>query len=409
MTTKIKSNRFDNPMTADTSRIDVSSSPTKTRGWGCLWRTALLGLSGISAGIFGASSVEARQPFHPFAESMDMDPDYQLFAPVDLQELDELSARKRANRGWFVAYDRLHIGFDRPDVNGLSSKIDMTWGNRWDFGFMADSDRGWLFNFTHVSGPNVYNDIRKIRSVLPTTGTTLTNINGIGQFSADTPRFPFDPNFGDGTIIERQSVNVGTLSSFEANKTWRREPYRFGGILEPMVGFRYMQFNDYAINDNFNQINTDADAAFEIDQFTRSTTRTENRMILGQLGYRYTSSLRRMTFSHDGRFFGGQNFQTQGFESRSFNYTPGNDDGQPVTNPSASFGRTDNNEFVVGMDLRMEAAMQLTKAFNIRAGTQVLYIGRGIWRGANPGLGNQGLFDQSLISPAFTFGATFNR
>jgi hypothetical protein len=39
----------------------------------------------------------------------------------------------------------------------------------------------------------------------------------------------------------------------------------------------------------------------------------------------------------------------------------------------------------------------------------MLYIGRGIWRGANPGFGNQNLTDQALISPAFTFGATLNR
>ncbi len=135
--------------------------------WNRLWKTALVGLTTLAGGLF-VGEVDAKQPFHPFAESMDIDPDYQWFAPVDLMELEELSARKRANRGWFVAYDRLHFGLDRPDTNGISSKIDMTWGNRWDFGFMGDSDRGWLFSAMHVSGPNVYNDVRHLRTVLPT-------------------------------------------------------------------------------------------------------------------------------------------------------------------------------------------------------------------------------------------------
>lgn len=365
-----------------------------------LWKTAVVGLAVLSGGFFD-SYLEAKQPFHPFAESMDIDPDYQWFAPVDLMELEEMSARKRANRGWFVAYDRLHIGFDRPDTNGISSKIDMTWGNRWDFGYMADSDRGWLFSVTHVSGPNVYNDVRELRTVLPDIDD--------GRFPATSPRFPYDPSFGDGTILERQGVNVATLSSFEANRTWRKEPYRYGGIIEPMIGFRYMQFNDYAVNDNFFGLNTDLDPAIEVDAFNRQTTLTENRMVLGQIGYHYTSSLKRMTFAQDTRIFAGQNFQTQGYESRTFGWGTGDEDGSPFIEPTSAFGRRENNEFVVGLDARMEAAMQLTKAFMVRGGVQVLYIGRGVWRGANPGLGDQNQVDQAVVSPAFTFGAAFNR
>ncbi len=176
-----------------------------------------------------------------------------------------------------------------------------------------------------------------------------------------------------------------------------------------MIGFRYMQFNDYAVNDNFFGINTDLDIANEADGFNRQTTTTENRMVLVQLGYHYTSSLKRMTFSQDTRIFAGQNFQTQGYESRTFGWGTGDPDGDPFIEPVFTFGRRENNEFVVGLDARMEAAMQLTKAFMFRGGIQVLYIGRGVWRGANPGLGNQNLVDQAIVSPAFTFGAAFNR
>jgi hypothetical protein len=350
--------------------------------------------------MFGSTAV-ADAPFHPFAESLDVDPDYQWFAPVDMQEMEELSARKRANKGWFISYDRLHFGMDRPDIGSQASKIDMTWGNRWDFGFMSEKDNGILFSFTHVSGPNVYNDVRHVRTVLPDIDEEI--------FPALRPRFPYDPSYGDGTILERQSVNVATFSSFEVNKTWRLEPYRYGGILEPLAGLRYMQLNDYATNDNYFGINIDADPAFEFDGFTRQQTRTDNRMLLGQLGYRYFSTVKRMTFAQETRIFAGQNFQTQGFQTRTFAYTSADPDGSPSLIPTAAFAGRDNAEAVVGLDARIEAAMQLTKAFSIRGGMQVIYIGRGIWRGANPGRGDQNAVDQDMISPSFTFGAAFNR
>lgn len=362
----------------------------------------------LSVATASVTSTELRAddaPFHPFAESMNVDPDYQWFAPVDLQELEELSARKRAPKGWFVSYDRMHIGMDRPDTQAQSSKIDMTWGNRWDFGYMSEKDKGWLFSFTQVSGPNVYQDVRHIRTITPAVG--------VESFPAFRPRFPYDPAFGDGTILERQSVNVATYSSFEVNKSWRLEPYRYGGILEPLMGFRHIQFNDFASNDDFfgirNAPSANPNAPFNFDGFTRQRTRTDNRMILGQLGYRYFSTIKKMTFSQETRVFAGQNFQTQGYESRTYALTTADADGNPSLYPTSSFGGRDNNETVVGFDARLEAAMQLTKAFNFRAGAQVLYIGRGVWRGSNPGFGDQNSVDQSVISPAFTFGVTMNR
>ena len=348
------------------------------------------------------SSLRAEAPFHPFAESLNVDPDYQWFAPVDMQELEELSARKRANKGWFVTYDKLHVGLDRPDTSsGQSSKIDMTWGNRWDFGYMGEKDKGWLFSFMRVSGPNVYNDVRQTRSVLPAVGTEL--------FATNRPRFPYDPSYGDGTVLERQGVNVANLSSFEVNKTWRLEPYRYGGIFEPLAGLRFMTLTDYAVNDHFDDFVSVVAPIGTFDRFNRQTTRTDNRMLLGQLGFRYSSTVKRMTFAQEFRAFAGQNFQTQGYESRTFAVQTATAATNNVPFPVSAFGGRDNAETVVGFDARTEAAIQVTRAFNIRAGLQLLYVGRGIWRGANPGLGNQNSVNQDLVSPAFTLGATMNR
>jgi len=361
----------------------------------------------ILAAMAVSASVYASEPYHPFAESLDFNPDWQVFAPVDVEQLEEMHPRKRAHHGWYVSFDRMHIGLNRPEFDGAqTSKIDMTWGNRWDLGYMGEKNKGWLFSFTSVSGPNHYFERRDPRFLVP----AIT----VERFPALRPRFPFDPNFGDGTVLVRNSLNVATLTSLELNKTWRFSPYHYGGILEPMIGLRYIGFNDFARNENheyFNSTATVVTNVFNAESFRQQTTHTDNRMVLGQLGYRYVKPARRFTFSHDGRFFAGPNFQTQSYENFFFALDADGDIvgfGQPYEQVSNYAGR-ENTEFVIGTDLRFEAAYQFTKAFNVRLGTQLLYIGRGVWRGANPGIGPQNVNDQAIVSPAFTFGATFNR
>ena len=179
-----------------------------------------------------------------------------------------------------------------------------------------------------------------------------------------------------------------------------------------MIGFRYIGFNDYARNETHNFLITGTGTTYNAEQFIQETTRTDNRMLTAQLGYRYVQPVNRMTFSNDGRFFAGPNYQTQGYSNYNFIYeasgTIPNGLGNPYQQLSTFAGR-DNTEFVVGMDIRFEAAYQFTKAFNVRMGGQVLYIGRGVWRGSNPGFGPQNENDQNIVSPAWTFGATFNR
>jgi hypothetical protein len=68
-----------------------------------------------------------------------------------------------------------------------------------------------------------------------------------------------------------------------------------------------------------------------------------------------------------------------------------------------------NSEFVVGFEARAEAAYQVTKYLNIRGGLDVIDFATGIWRGANPGIGNPNLHDQDMQIAGLTFGITLNR
>lgn len=338
--------------------------------------------------------------YHPNAEPVHFDPDWQFFAPVQLQDMEDLTARQRANKGFFFTYDRMYLGVTRPDTETSSNALDFTWGNRFDAGWMKDNEKGWTFSTMHMSGPNIYNQYE--------------------QRLANAPIVPIVPGPGVDERLEtiKDSVNVGSFFSFDANKTWRLEPYRYGGILEPMIGMRYVRFEDVAQNDQY-QLSTSVGfpeiaATVALERITRDVALTNNHMLLGQFGFRYTKFVRRWTFSNDAKVFAGHVYQNQSNSTQSINTFYGS----PIvaggailqTRTDATYFGRKNNENTVGFDIRVEGAYKATKHVDLRAGFEMLYFGRGVWRGAtNLGQGNQFSNDQHLIMPGFTFGLTLNR
>jgi hypothetical protein len=137
-------------------------------------------------------------------------------------------------------------------------------------------------------------------------------------------------------------------------------------------------------------------------------------MLLGQFGFRYTKFVRRWTFSNDAKVFAGHVYQNQNNSLQNINTFYGS----PIvaggailqTRTDATYFGRKNNENTVGFDIRVEGAYKATKYVDLRAGFEMLYFGRGVWRGAtNLGGGNQFSNDQHLIMPGFTFGLTLNR
>ena len=359
------------------------------------------------AGQVGVS----QEGYHPFSEPMAFDPDWQFFAPVQMQDLQDLTARQRANNGFYVAYDRMQIGLNRSDTEAASNKIDFTWGNRFDFGWMNSKESGWMFSAINVSGPNVYNQYEQIRLnqfILPANNTGLQ------------PDFQNDIGNRRAFLIQ-DSVNVGSFATFEANKVWRMEPYRYGGILEPMVGLRYAFFGDGAANDAYSTgpINNTAVPPARTGTFEhilRDRVDTDNHMILGQAGFRYTKFINRWTLSNDMKFFGGHVYQNQSTSRTTTetsyavapavgvtSLTEGN-----VVNSFYSGRKSEKS--TIGFDLRVEGSYKATKYLDLRGGFAMMYFARGIWRGSTVTEGgNQNSNNQNLIMPAFTFGIALNR
>ena len=97
--------------------------------------------------------------------------------------------------------------------------------------------------------PNVYDTIYQER---------INRVNTDDTNSLTDPVQPFidanDPQLGTRVYVLEDSLNVFSMSNFELNKTWRREPYRYGGIIEPMVGFKYMTLDDFAVNQSYSRM-----------------------------------------------------------------------------------------------------------------------------------------------------------
>lgn len=369
----------------------------------------------LAAATISGSWASAQQ-YHPFAEPLGFDPDWQWFAPVQLQDFQEMTSRQRARTGWYFTYDRMYQGVTRSDTEPQSGKVDFTWGNRFDFGLMGDKETGWNFNYTYMNGPNELDTIFQNR-------LNVVNANDTGDYL--DPLFPRDwrndPQFRERVYVLADSLNVATMKNFEANKTWRMEPYRYGGILEPLIGLRYNNFTDVAVNDLYStgDVDLDADGTNDVTRETliSNEARTENQMLLGQIGFRYMKYSNRWTLSTDFKAFAGPNFQTQhlSLKQELTDYAVGPASGDdPLRGTDrflTTFGGRKNNETVVGMDVRAEAAYTLTKYLDVRGGFNLIYFGRGVWRGVAPALNNGNEFsqNQSVVMPGFTFGFNLNR
>ena len=127
-----------------------------------------LGAIGI---VMTLASVAAAQDYQPFIEAGYFDHDLQFFAPAS--DIDTYDDDPVLRTGWFGSYNRMYIGVSRPEDKGYpaqtglqdplrtypdsSDLMDLTWGNRWDLGYMIDDvdhDHGWMIAYMHIDGPN---------------------------------------------------------------------------------------------------------------------------------------------------------------------------------------------------------------------------------------------------------------
>ncbi len=334
-------------------------------------------------------------------DPFEFEPDFQWFEPVTNMDLADMKPKKRAHYGWFATYDRLMLYSSRPRTDvpqRLDTKVDYGGGQRYQVGFMVpQEDTGYLFNWTK---------------------NTVSEYDPVGPSTPPPPRF-FEgyPISGLPILTGANSVNVATYESWELNKTWRLEPYHYGGFLEPMVGIRYMQIKDK--NQFQNYLFPPPDAVdTDFGTVTSDYAFTANDMFGGQLGFRYFKFRERFTFSSDFRVFAGGSWQCSRYQRlvenlQEFDVTVIDQTEQriiPVVLDRSPPILSRNQEGFVGFDVRAELAYTLTKYVSIRAGAQLIDVATGVWRGGDGnGPFEPGDQNQNMLMVGGTLGITLNR
>lgn len=387
--------------------------------------TALAMLGGVN-GVDAGDPTAHLPPADPFA----FDPDFRWFEPVYDVDLMDMKAKHRAPTGWFATYDRLNLYGSRPETDnsqGSETKLDAGWGHRYEIGYMDQKNSGWTFNWTENNVAQAF-FVRREAANRYNGGQV---VGGGGGAGATDQFFGFSTPPGEANVLGSDyrffdvgnTENVFKFDSYEFNKTWQLEPYHYGGILEPLIGVRWMRLEDHNIGTRLNSFNNLEGTNGQVgtilgtfDQLLTSQSLTDNEMFAGQVGFRYFKYRDRFTFSTGLKVFLGGNYQNAktNQEEVFIVYPDGTtlSIGDPptviqadATNPS--YER--NEEYIVGFDIQGELGYQLTKMIKVRAGFQVIDIGTGVWRGGNSvGTVLGGDRDQDLVMVGATFGLTLN-
>lgn len=383
--------------------------------------TALVMLSGFSTA--------SAQTGGPVQDPFTFDPDFRWFEPIYDMDLADLKPKKRAATGWFGTYDRLLMYGSRPELNVNAANADQLgetlmdrgYGHRYEVGFMTDQDSGWCFTSTEIG----------VGAFITTPTQRLNRFVVDGDITQQPPFGRPVPEsdgnnlgFNERLYFVQDTENVFSFDSYELNKTWRMEPYHYGGILEPMIGARWIKIRDLDSVQNYIS-SEDLDAPGgppfantfgDAEQLTTDQSVTRNDALAAQLGFRYFKFQNRFTYSTAFKVFAGGSWQSTYFTRvQDITVYDGAGSGSLVVDQiyrtlvPPTYHR--NDEFLLGFDVRGEVSYQLAKMIQIRTGFQVIDVARGVWRGGvTDGVSlTGGDNDQDLLMAGVTFGIELNR
>lgn len=282
----------------------------------------------------------------PFIAPDTFDLDYQFFAPADF---DTYGGDVPLRTGWYITYDRMNLAVSRPSQTvSAPYRLDKTWGNRFDLGYMTEENHGWQITVMNLDGPN-------------------------------------EPD------------NHAGFNSVEVIKTFRIDPFHNGSVLEPFIGARYVLFEDFLFREEV-----------DVDPITGLTTIDElfdqgkNNILGGEIGARWYKKKGRWTLSIEGRAFAAINWQQA--DGGNHIYVFDDLEEPPIAFLDISFFGVSSDAFVPMGELRVEASYDVTRDIALRAGLEAMYFGRGIFR-----VTESFDADQQLTLVGATFGIVYNR
>ena len=349
------------------------------------------------------------------------------FEPIHCDCPDDRSL----NSGWFFGYSRMTLRVSRPRDQGRLSYIpetesgpgdpifsiyeandageyggDWAWGNRFDFGWVSEEGSGLWFV------------VRKLDS--PSETVTFDNID----LNNDSSLRPDTENFGPTFA----TLNSLEMYGFEGNKIWRLEPGPQGTVMEPFVGLRYVRLSDFADRtDVFTNANErllfsptgvpgSTEAVVTNFNYREALITTDNDLFGGQFGMRSRWRRGRWQITSDIRGLMFWNHQVK--ETIASNETQSQTlfavydaagDITAINTPTAPLQLTDqdhiyddNNTFVYGGEVNLQAAFEVTQGLAITFGGEIIAFGDGVGRGPTG-------VDDSLVLTGFNLGFTVNR
>jgi hypothetical protein len=330
------------------------------------WLFALMGLAAVAS--------SARAQYTEFEGPGDFDTDYQFF---ERAEADDYGGFPPPNTGWYGQYNRVYLNGTRPRFEPSHTQGDFGWGNQLDIGFMTESGHGWNFSGMGMGGGvNVVNATYKPRLAFDPSDTTSNPFTPNSSTSFDQGNVNFDPRINQDLIID--TLNSFQFSTWEINRVWRLDMTHNGFIVEPFAGFRYADMNDHTRRMDQFQI-----AAAGFEQVVDQQSYWENAMWGGQLGVRVAKKTGRLQLGGEFRVMGFANFQHFNQDTYTLTRLYANPLPSLQTQEFLLFTNTygSNEEFVMGGDVRLSAAYEITRDIAIRGGMQWMGFGKGIARG----------------------------
>lgn len=382
----------------------------------------------LAAGIalLGGTAAEGQDSFEPFAP-----------ANADAHALDLFTMHDSPNQGLFFSYGGLYWTISTPEkaivgqpggesvADGGFTRIEtstqdngyleaeFTGGHRFEIGAMSGS-KGWLFGSFQLDTQTqermagdtdvLFDDppqgalglglLDGFTDVDMDTFDDDRNGNGVyGRNGTDTDAdgLPDTPAATDFADLLRMPVRFSDFTMTNRTKIWGAELMRIfrtkrfhnGGYLDIMLGIRYLKIDDEftvegrAGNPNDTAIFTDtlADAYWTND--------AENNIVGPQLAIRWAKQVSRLTMSAESRFVAGVNFQSlQQSGTLGSGLLPGGVNVPLFMAPTNFQDSHHTEEFSPIIELRVQAAYDLTKCISVRGGWTGMYTD-GIARGSN--------------------------